>query len=136
MYINTDYIYHIMTKIDYTGITTDQHAVINNIIDCFNFNKVYKHMEHVGWKWLSDEKDRYGNNIMALPDISELRQALRRLLVHAFQSVNKLKQEEPDYSGPCYSSCGGFTVYCWPNDMCQAFFSVTDWWIDPEDLNS
>ena len=122
-----------MGNIDYTGITNDQHAAINEAMDVFEFGKVLNHMKAVKWKWSIGPRDENGIRSLAEPDIYELKEALRSMLVRCFQAVNLVKEEDPDYKGPCWSSCGGFTVYAWPDNRCQAFFSVTDWWYDPED---
>jgi hypothetical protein len=122
-----------MEKLDYTGITNEQHQAINDVMDCMEFEKILNHMRAVNWKWGLGEKDKDGIPTLMEPEIYDLKDSLRSMLVRGFHSVNLCKEEDPDYNGPCWSSCGGFTVYCWPDNRCQAFFSVTDWWYDPED---
>ena len=122
-----------MGKIDYAGITNEQHTAINDVMDMFEFDKVLNHMKTVKWKWSIGPKDEDGIRSLAEPDIYDLKEALRSMLVRCFQAVNLVKEEDSDCKGPCWSSCGGFTVYAWPDNRCQAFFSVTDWWYEPED---
>jgi hypothetical protein len=125
-----------MGKIDYTGITNEQHTAINDVIDELEFDKIRHYMNSINWKWSIGPKDEDGIRSMAIPEIHDLKEGLRSMLVRCFQSVNLVKEEDPDYKGPCWSSCGGFTVFCWPDNRCQAFFSVTDWWHDPEDFKT
>ena len=121
-----------MTKIDYTGITNEQHAAINDVMDWMEFDKILKYMKSVNWKWAIGPKDKEGFSTLAYPEIYEIKESLRSMLVRCFKSVNRIKKDDPNYSGPCWSSCGGFTVYCWPDNRCQAFFSVTDYWHEPD----
>lgn len=122
-----------MGKIDYTGITNEQHVAINEVMDEMKFDKIIHYMNSAKWKWSIGPKDEDGYRSMVIPETNDLKDTLRSMLVRCFQSVNLVKEEDTDYKGPCYSSCGGFTVYCWPDSRCQAFFSVTDWWYEPED---
>ena len=110
------------------SLTPKQWASINEVLDVFDFDKVEDHMQQVNWIWYrsDDEEER-------VPTQSEIRAALRNMLIRAYDGMNMWKKEEPDLQSPYWTSCGGFTVYVWPNDTCQAYFSVTDWWID-EDL--
>lgn len=45
---------------------------IDNIMDCFDFNKVHDTMEHLNWKWVSTRGE--------VPDIIDLKQCARKLL--------------------------------------------------------
>lgn len=121
-----------MTHIDYTGITSRQHNAINDVMDAFEFDKVYAHMKHVNWGWASKTSD--GNDYLEVPDMDHIKHALRKMLVHVYTTMNDRKTDS-DVNGPCYSSSGGFTVYVWPDDSCQAYFSVTDWWVDSDVLD-
>lgn len=123
-----------MNKLDYSKITPEQRLAIDDVMDTFEFEKVEKHMKTVNWGWSAPTPEDERN--MEIPTILDLKAACRRLLVNAFTSVTMVKETDPDYKGPCYSSCGGFTVYAWPDNSCQAFFAVTDWWVDGEDINN
>lgn len=117
-----------MKNIDYTGITSQQHNAIAEVMDVFDFDKVEAHMQHVDWGWSAPTPEDEWH--LEVPDLDTIKYAVRKLLVRAYQSMNYCKKEDPNISAPCYSSAGGFTVYVWPNDTCQLFFSVTDWWVD------
>ena len=45
---------------------------INNIMDCFDFNKVHDIMEHLNWTWAITRSE--------VPDVLELKQCARKLL--------------------------------------------------------
>ena len=113
---------------DMTKLSNKQHAVINDIMDNFEFDKVLNHMKHVDWTWASE------NYALFIPEIADLRSALRDLIVHAFNNINTIKENEPDYKGVSFASTGGFSVYVHADDSCEAYFSVTDWQVDPNDL--
>jgi hypothetical protein len=121
-----------MSKLDYSKIAPEQRLAIDDVMDTFNFEKVERHMKAVNWGWSAPTPEDEWN--LEIPTILDLKAACRRLLVNAFTAVSMVKETDPDYKGPCYSSCGGFTVYAWPDNRCQVFFSVTDWWHEPEDF--
>ena len=123
-----------MSKLDYSKITPEQRLAIDDVMDSFEFEKVERHMKTVNWGWSAPTPEDEWN--MEIPTVLDLKAACRRLLVNAFTAVSMVKESDPDYEGPCYSSCGGFTVYAWPNNSCQVFFAVTDWWVDGEDINN
>lgn len=122
-----------MENIDYTGITTRQHNAINDVMDAFEFDKVEAHMNHVNWGWAAPTPEDEWN--LEVPDLDQIKQSLRKMLVRAYNNMNENKKIDPEFNSPCYSSCGGFTVYVWPDDSCQAYFSVTDWWVDTDMLD-
>jgi hypothetical protein len=121
-----------MSKLDYSKITPEQRLAIDDVMDTFEFEKVERHMKAVNWGWSAPTPEDEWN--LEIPTILDLKAACRRLLINAFTAVSMVKETDPDYKGPCYSSCGGFTVYAWPDNRCQVFFSVTDWWYEPEDF--
>lgn len=119
--------------LDYSKVTDRQRLAIDEVMDTFEFGKVEKHMKHVNWGWAKPTPEDEWN--LEIPDEYELKASLRRLLVNAYTSMTMNKEEDPNVSGPSWSSCGGFTVYVWPDDSCQVFFSVTDTWIDSDMLD-
>lgn len=119
--------------LDYSKVTNRQRLAIDEVMDTFEFGKVEKHMKHVNWGWAAPTPENEWN--LEIPDEYELKASLRRLLVHTYTSMTINKEADPDVSSPCWSSCGGFTVYVWPDDSCQVFFSVTDIWIDSDMLD-
>lgn len=114
-----------LTKEHYKSITPQQWAVIIETMDNFDFDKVESHMNAVNWRWSLETEYR-------VPNQTEIRAALRSMLIRAYDTLNLEKQCGGISDAPHYCSCGGFTVYVWPNDMCQVFFSVTDLFIDDE----
>ena len=121
-----------MNKLDYSKITPEQRLAIDEVMDEFNFEKVERHMKAVNWGWSAPTPEDEWN--LEIPDLSTIKAACRRLLVNAFTAVSMVKENDSDYKGPCYSSCGGLTVYAWPDNRCQVFFAVTDWWYEPDDF--
>ena len=110
--------------IDYTGITQIQHAMIDDVMDNMDFNKIEKYMKNVKWGWSAPTPDDEWN--LEIPDQPTIRQHLREQLVHCYRNLNKMKESDPDYDSCCYSSCGGFTTYVWANDDCQVFFAIEE----------
>ena len=70
---------------------------IDEILDCFNFEKVKKVMDFLNWEW-------FGSN--GVPEIYELRQHARKLMNTAVTECIKSKHQ--DY----FTECGGFRVEC------------------------
>lgn len=122
-----------MGYIDYTGITSRQHNAINDIMDSFDFDKVEAHMKHTNWGWSTPTPDDEWN--LEVPDLDRIKKALRKMLVRVYTNMNNNKKEDSNFDSPCYSSCGGFTVYVWPDDACQVYFSVTECWVDADMLD-
>ena len=119
--------------LDYSKVTDRQRLAIDEVMDTFEFDKVERHMKHVNWGWAAPTPEDEWN--LEIPDIFQIKSSLRRLLVNVCTSMTMNKEADPDVSSPCWSSCGGFTVYVWPDDSCQVFFSVTDIWIDSDMLD-
>lgn len=118
-----------LKSVDFESLTPIQLAIIADTLDVFNFDKVEAYMNDINWYW--NTLDEEGNEIMKVPNQTELRAALRRLIINAYNAMNESMKME-HIEAPTYSSCGGFTVYVWPNDTCQVYFSVTDHWVDEE----
>ena len=119
--------------LDYSKVTNRQRLAIDDIMDSFEFHKVERHMVQTQWEWATPTPEDEWN--MEIPDEYRLRAELRRLLVSAYSRMTELKEEDPDYDSPCYTSCGGFTVYVWPDDSSQVYFAVTDMWTDSDMLD-
>lgn len=119
-----------MRFMDLSGLTVAQHEAIADIIDEFDFEAVREYMKDKNWGWKTEDDD--GNEFYEIPNTSKLISGLRRLLVNAFNNLNECIKTDPNYNGCCYSSSGGFTVYCWYDNRCQAYFSISEWWHDSE----
>lgn len=120
-----------MAKIDYSQITNRQKLIIDEVVDNFEFEKVYEHMVNTNWAWTTGNDK---NSVQyAVPNIAQLKHHLRSMLVDAYTSINtrpELKEM------PYMLSCGGFTILLWrPDDECRIFFSVTEMDIDEEYIN-
>ena len=114
------------------SLTPKQWAVIIDTMDAFDFDKVQTYMNDIEWCWHRTEVD--GTDVMRVPTQSELREALRSMLIRAYEGMNLWLAEDPTVQAPYMTSCGGFTVYVWPNNSCQVYFSVTDWWVDEDTI--
>jgi hypothetical protein len=111
----------------YSKLTEQQHLVVNEVMDVFDFESVKKHMDHVNWGWSM-------GGVYAVPDIPELRRSLRALLVDAFVEMNEFKESKDFDNSPVMISTGGFTVIVWSSDYCNAFFNVAELYVDPDEL--
>ena len=120
--------------LDYSKVTDRQRLMIDDVMDSFEFYKVERHMQQVQWGWAKPTPEDKWN--LEIPDEIDLRAALRRLLVNTCTSMTMNKEADPNVSSPCYTSCGGFTVYVWPDDSAHVLFSVTDWWVDSDLFDS
>lgn len=115
------------------SLTPKQWAAIIDTMDAFEFDKVERHMHQVNWTWHMPEDADEAR--LRIPTQSELRKTLRSMLIRAYDTMNEsMKMEHVE--APYMSSCGGFTVYVWPNDTCQVYFSVTDWWVYEDTINN
>ena len=70
---------------------------IDDILYCFNFEKVKKVMDFLNWEWVGSD---------GVPEIYELRKHSRKLMNRAVTECIKSKQQ--DY----FTECGGFRVEC------------------------
>jgi hypothetical protein len=78
-------------------------AQVDYIMDNFNFGKVARHMESVGWGWGNEDGG------LSVPSETKLRKTARGLLRH-------LKDN-------CHASTGGFCAYK-ANDVLFLGFSI------------
>jgi hypothetical protein len=82
---------------------------IDEIMDNFDFEKVAKVMEVLGWKWVNSETD------LKIPDVSELRKQARRLLTTALKENTGV-------------ATGGFKVtYLKDEKFLHLEFVVSEW---------
>ncbi|GGG61221.1 hypothetical protein [Hymenobacter glacieicola] len=88
--------------------TTQEH--IDEIMDTFDFHKVQRHMELIGWKWARTTP-------AAVPDVVELRQAARTYLQGAAQAALE--------TGFCYRSSGGLHVYAQADPDTKTLYYLT-----------
>lgn len=120
--------------LDYSKVTNRQRQAIDEVMDTFEFDKVERHMKHVNWGWATPTPENEWN--LEVPDIHRIKASLRKMLVDCYTRMTLWKEQDGEnVHGPCWSSCGGFTVYVWPDDSCQTFFSVTEDWIDSDMLD-
>lgn len=80
---------------------------IDNILDCFDFERVKEIMDKTDWYWSGEDKN-------TIPEIPELRKEARRLL-------NNIKNKNSGY----VTSCGGFTAEKIAENGLELRFEVT-----------
>lgn len=79
------------------NITEKELDDICEIIDYFEFEKVAKVMEFLEWQYLDDDNPR-------IPDIPELRQKARRILLNCTAKCKEEDRESTYHSGGFYVS--------------------------------
>lgn len=89
---------------------------IDQILDCFDFEKVKKVMDFLNWEWFSSN---------GVPEIYELRKHARRLMNIAVAECIKTNQKY-------FTECGGFRVECDkyeddPKVYIRLSFVLTSW---------
>ena len=82
-------------------MTETLQALIDEVIDSFDFERVQKVMEFVEWKWIDPD----GN--LTVPSVPRLKGSARRSLKLAYDAWNK---HGYDYS---VAGTGGFEAQCW-----------------------
>ena len=116
--------------IDYTGITQVQHAMLDDVMDNMDFQKIHEYMKRVKWGWSAPTPDNEWN--LEVPDVQTIKHHLREQIVNCYQGLNKIKEQDPDYDGCYFSSCGGFSTYVWANDDCHVMFSIEECMFESE----
>jgi hypothetical protein len=74
-------------------MTQEQAQVVAQILERFDFDKVLKHMQSVGWKWFDE-----------VPDMDDIKDTATRLLIEA----------QMDPQDVVSMGTGGFRVYKLP----------------------
>ena len=86
---------------------------IDEVMDEFDFGKVQKAMEFLGWEWVGAEE--------GVPTESELRKGVRRHMIDAY---DKAYQQKRNYK----VGTGGFSVeYFYEEDFFQVEFVLSQW---------
>ena len=124
-----------MSSKELSQLTLRQHMAISEVMVNFDFNKVEKYMKTVGWGWAIGEDDEDGIPQLLIPENSDIRRYLRRKLVHTFNCMNDILEEDPDYNSVVFSSSGGFTVYVFSDDRCIVHFSIAEISIESDMLD-
>ena len=114
--------------LDYSKVTDRQRVSIDDVMDSFDFEKVHQHMINTNWGWAKPNSNDPMN--LEVPDVFELKSALRKMLVDTFNRMTLLKEENPNIEYPISQSCGGFVVYVYPDDTCEVYFYATSWWTE------
>ena len=115
-----------MEDIDYTGLTAEQINIINTIINDFDFKSVKQYMNNTNWKWSIRTNPNSFDYAYYNPTINDIKHKLTEYLIDGFKENNKSNNNET----PIFISAGGFSVYVWPNNECQVYFSVTDYFYE------
>lgn len=88
-------------------MTDEQRKALDNIMDWFDFDKVYKTMKALRWQWLGAEE--------GIPCIGEIREKARELLTQAIEQENSV-------------GTGGFQVTYLPAEgFLKLEFVVSEW---------
>ncbi|CAB4175114.1 hypothetical protein UFOVP1247_80 [uncultured Caudovirales phage] len=74
-------------------MTLEQGKVVSQILERFDFEKVLKHMQSVGWKWFDE-----------VPDMDDIKGTACRLLIEAIEDPQEVVS----------MGTGGFRVYKLP----------------------
>ena len=114
--------------LDYSKVTDRQRVSIDEVMDTFDFEKVHQYMIYANWGWAKPNSNDPMN--LEVPDVFEIKSALRKMLVDTFSRMTLLKEENPNIEYPINSSCGGFAAYIYPNDTCEVYFYVTSCWTE------
>jgi hypothetical protein len=85
-------------------IWSDMKVMIKDIMDNFDFDKVYEAMDALDWKWRGE-----------IPSLYDLREEADRLLWGAAKSrLGDFKDEH--WEIPIMNGCGGFEAKAWCNE--------------------
>jgi hypothetical protein len=83
--------------------------MIDDIIECFNFDKVHTAMAALDWKWGGKDGG------VSLPNVKELKDTARERLVNAAKArLGSYKSEH--WEVPIISATGGFEAQAWCNE--------------------
>lgn len=96
-------------------MTIDDH--IDNMMDEFDFPRVYRVMSYLNWQWFNAED--------GVPTIGEMRRLVRKLMRDAYNDC--IRYERDEYT----IGTGGFEVsYNHEHDFFDVKFVVTEWRTD------
>ena len=108
---------------DSVSKVNDPKNEIEDILDCFDFERVKKVMDFLEWKWAS---------LNDVPEIWDLRKCARNLLTIVCEGVMSKAKNNPDETAEYYTATGGFhaeaTIY--PDESkvyLKIFFVISDW---------
>lgn len=111
-------------------LTIKEQAMIDEIMDEFEFEKVKKVMDCLKWKWCKSEGENY---YFEVPSLREIKRRGRSLLKDAILKIGK---NEKDF----YINIGGFVVEINRYDddeelIISLAFEIEKIYIDEKDLN-
>lgn len=111
------------------ALTTKEQAMIDEIMDEFEFEKVKKVMDCLEWKWGKSEGENY---YFEVPSLREIKRRGRSLLKDAILKIGKNEKA-------FYISTGGFVVELNRYDdeelIISLAFEIEKIYIDEKDLN-
>lgn len=85
----------------------------DDVMDWFDFDRVQKTMEFLGWTWVDAEE--------GVPNKAELRSCVRDLMSRVYDRATK-------YGDDCWSATGGFVVeYGVVEDAFEVVFCLAQW---------
>lgn len=98
-------------------MTIDDH--IEEVMDEFDFVRVYQAMHHLGWVWATA--------VDGVPTIGEMRRQVRKLMKMTYNDAHKFGEDEYTVG------TGGFEVYYnKKHDFFDVKFVLTSWRTDYE----
>nr|QMP83470.1 MAG: hypothetical protein [Caudoviricetes sp.] len=95
---------------------------IEDILDCFDFERVKKVMDFLDWQWYD----------VGVPEIWDLRKKARNLLNNVWDNVVKKANETPDEEVKYFIATGGFYAEAIKYPECKKIFfilrfQIADW---------
>lgn len=91
---------------------------IDNIMDCFDFNKVHDIMEHLNWTWATTRCE--------VPDIIDLKHCARKLLNDVVDQYINNRMYGDDQSHVFGKSTGGFKAELY-YEILELSFILESW---------
>lgn len=103
-------------------------AMINNIIENFDFNKCRKTMKLLNWEW-------WGRGV---PTVEMLKESAREYLQCAAKGCLK-REDHKSHLNPYFCSSGGLKAIAWRNkywniEFLELEFVLTEWNTDGDDI--
>ncbi len=101
------------------NILREYQKLIDNIMENFNFDKVYHVMKVLDWEWIHSD----GN--FRVPSVEELKKRAAELLEQVINCYMTGVIKSKDYT-PAGVSCGGFVCH-FDGDFLKLEFVIDEW---------
>lgn len=105
------------------NINKKEQELIDEIIECFDFNEVHKTMKLMKWKWVSQ-------NGYEIPSLERIKNSAKTRIHDAIDSAKKSNRKNMNIE--FFSSSGGLKASVWKNTYgqitnIQLQFILTEW---------